>query len=79
MKLDDFKMNLKKVKIDNMMILVKSIKSRKTDDAIGIQCNNNKFILGDKKVYFNNNIIKIGKIETNYTIGLEQLTYKINT
>ena len=38
--------------------LVKSVKSRKTDDAIGIQWKNNEFILGDKKVYFNNNIIK---------------------
>ena len=42
--------------------LIKSIKSRKTNDAIGIQWKNNEFILGDEKVYFdNNNNIKIRK------------------
>ena len=57
--------------------LVKTIRSRKTDDAIGIQWKNKEFILGDKKVYFNNNIIKIGEVEANYTIGLEQLLTKL--
>ena len=54
--------------------LVKSIQKRKTDDAIGIQWQNNEFILGDKKVYFDhNNNIRIGEIEAKYTIGLEKL------
>jgi hypothetical protein len=57
--------------------LVKTIVKRKTDDAIGIQWKNNEFILGDQKVYFNGNVIKIGEVESNYTIGLEQLLTKL--
>src|SRR5579863_8074023 len=59
--------------------LIKTIRGRKTDDAIGIEWNkhNNEFVLGDEKVYFNNNIIKIGEIEAKYTIGLETLLTKL--
>ena len=58
--------------------LIKSIKSRKTKDAIGIQWKNNEFMLGDEKVYFdNNNNIKVGKVKATYTSGLEQLLTKL--
>ena len=57
--------------------LIKKVKSRKTDDQLGITFNkfNNEFVLGTKKVYFdNNNKIRIGNEHAvTYTAGLEQL------
>ena len=54
------------------------IKSRKTDDQIEIIWDKYEFKLGAKRVYFDNkNNIRIGKIETKYTQGLEQLLTKL--
>ena len=66
----------KNTNYDNLDI----VKSRKTDDECGITFDiNNGYMLGDKKVYFNeNNKIKIGDYQgVTYTPGLEQLLTRL--
>jgi len=60
----------------NFDTLLKRVKGRKTEDAIGITYDeySGEFVIGNDKIYFDNkNNIKIGDKIYKYTAGLEQL------